>query len=42
MWKSFAEIGRGNSEMWLSKEKKKEKNITGKTYARPERWFRAA
>jgi len=29
MWQSFAAIGRGTSEMWLSKKRKK--NITGKT-----------
>jgi len=32
MWQSFAAIGRGTSEIWLSKEK----NICGKTEARPE------
>jgi len=40
MWQSFAAIGRGTSEMWLSK--KERKNITGKTEARPELPFRAA
>ena len=33
MWQSFAAIGRGTSEIWMSKEKK---NICGKTEARPE------
>jgi len=32
MWQSLATIGRGTSELWLPKEK----NITGKTEARPE------
>jgi len=32
MWQSFAAIGRGTSEIWLPKEK----NICGKTEARPE------
>ena len=34
MWQSFAAIGLGASEMWLPK--KSEKNICGKTEARPE------
>jgi len=41
MWQSFVAIGRETSEMWLSK-KRKRKNITGKTKARPELPFRAA
>ena len=34
MWQSFAAIGRGISEIWLPKKRKK--NICGKTEARPE------
>ena len=36
MWKSFAVIGRGTSEMWLPKKTSAVKQ------PRPERWFRAA
>jgi len=32
MWQSFAAIGRGTSEIWMSKEK----NSCGKTEVRPE------
>jgi len=38
MWQSFAAIGRGTLEIWLPKEK----NICGKTEARPELPFQAA
>jgi len=31
MWQSFAAIGQRTSEIWLPKEKKKKKNVTGKT-----------